>query len=66
MMLPFDTNLLKYRAQHLQLPTQAERSARSLNKMQRPIYWQVMSWLGALANRYARRFKRASRERTFF
>lgn len=66
MIVPFDTKLLKYRAQHLQLPTQAERSARSLTKKQCPIYRQVMSWLGTLANRYALRFKPASRERTPF
>lgn len=30
MMTPFDTNLMNYRAQNLQLPTQAERAAARL------------------------------------
>jgi hypothetical protein len=37
-----------------------------LTKKQRPIYRQVMSWLGALTNQCAWRFKPASRERTLF
>ncbi|SPH16924.1 hypothetical protein DEA8626_00438 [Defluviimonas aquaemixtae] len=64
MLAPFDTNLLKYSAQHLQSWTEAERGAARLTPKPRPIRRWIISWWLTLTSRRTCQLKPAPRDRT--